>query len=254
LALSWDAGDGATGVTAAEGVGGDRFAAGVCEGGGMRLAPPAGAGVDAPGAIAAEGVVAVVGCEGGVPDLALPPGAGDGVADVVAAEGDDGVTGFAPGVCDGCGADLVLPPGAGDGVPGVIAAEGVVDVGGAPLADGRGCPFIPGNGWPGWDGGCVTADPDAVGWVPPFCWDGVWSVAAFCATEGGSAGASETAGAGAGGADATCGDAACGEKATGRAAGAMAAAGDMVCVWPLGLVIVTVFVTLLTTTVLWTLL
>jgi hypothetical protein len=34
----------------------------------------------------------------------------------------------------------------------------------------------------------------------------------------------------------------------------MAAAGGMVCVWPLGFVIVTVFVTLLTTTVLWTLL
>jgi len=78
-------------------------------------------------------------------------------------------------------------------------------------------------------------------------------VAAFCATEGGSDGASEAAGADAAGADAAgagaacCADAAC-------AAGAMAAAGGMVCVWPLGFVIVTVFVTLLTTTVLWTLL
>jgi hypothetical protein len=69
-------------------------------------------------------------------------------------------------------------------------------------------------------------------------------VAAFCATEGGSDGATEAAGAGAAGADAA--GACC--------AGAMAAAGGMVCVWPLGFVIVTVFVTLLTTTVLWTLL
>jgi hypothetical protein len=69
-------------------------------------------------------------------------------------------------------------------------------------------------------------------------------VAAFCATEGGSDGATEAAGAGA----------ACVDAAAGCAAGAMAAAGGMVCVWPLGFVIVTVFVTLLTTTVLWTLL
>ncbi len=69
-------------------------------------------------------------------------------------------------------------------------------------------------------------------------------MAAFCATEGGSDGASEAAGAGA----------ACVDTAAGCAAGAMAAAGGMVCVWPLGFVIVTVFVTLLTTTVLWTLL
>jgi len=74
-------------------------------------------------------------------------------------------------------------------------------------------------------------------------------VAAFCATEGGSDGASEAAGAGAAGAGAACDD-----TAAGCAAGAMAAAGGMVCVWPLGFVIVTVFVTLLTTTVLWTLL
>jgi len=72
-------------------------------------------------------------------------------------------------------------------------------------------------------------------------------VAAFCATEGGSDGASEAAGA-------ACAGAACVDTAAGCAAGAMAAAGGMVCVWPLGFVIVTVFVTLLTTTVLWTLL
>jgi hypothetical protein len=84
-------------------------------------------------------------------------------------------------------------------------------------------------------------------------------VAAFCATEGGSDGASEGAAAGA----VACGDAAagaaagaacCGDAAEGWAAAAMAAAGAMVWVWPLGFVIVTVFVTLLTTTVLWTLL
>jgi len=79
-------------------------------------------------------------------------------------------------------------------------------------------------------------------------------VAAFCATEGGSDGASEAAGAGAAGAGAACDDAACGDAAAGCAAGAMAAAGAMVWVWPLGFVIVTVFVTLLTTTVLCTLL
>jgi hypothetical protein len=75
-------------------------------------------------------------------------------------------------------------------------------------------------------------------------------VAAFCATEGGSDGASEAAGTGAAGAGAAC----CGDAAAGWAAAAMAAAGAMVWVWPLGFVIVTVFVTLLTTTVLWTLL
>jgi hypothetical protein len=75
-------------------------------------------------------------------------------------------------------------------------------------------------------------------------------VAAFSATEGGSDGASEAAGAGAAGAGAAC----CGDAAAGWAAAAMAAAGAMVWVWPLGFVIVTVFVTLLTTTVLWTLL
>ena len=74
-------------------------------------------------------------------------------------------------------------------------------------------------------------------------------MAAFRATEGGSDGASEAAGAGAAGAGAACGDA-----VAGWAAAAMAAAGAMVWVWPLGFVIVTVFVTLLTTTVLCTLL
>ena len=74
-------------------------------------------------------------------------------------------------------------------------------------------------------------------------------MAAFRATEGGSDGASEAAGAGAAGAGAACGDA-----VAGWAAAAMAAAGAMVWVLPLGFVIVTVFVTLLTTTVLCTLL
>jgi len=77
-------------------------------------------------------------------------------------------------------------------------------------------------------------------------------VTAFCATDGGSAGASEAAGTGAAGAG--CGDTACGEAAAGWAAGAIAAAGAIVWVWPLGFVTVTVFVTLLMTTVLWTLL
>jgi len=74
-------------------------------------------------------------------------------------------------------------------------------------------------------------------------------VAAFCATEGGSDGASEAAGAAAAGA-ACCAGAACVDTAAGCAAGAMATAGGTVWVWPLGFVIVTVFVTLLTTTVL----
>ena len=73
-------------------------------------------------------------------------------------------------------------------------------------------------------------------------------MAAFCATEGGSDGASDAAGAA--GAGAACGDAACGDTAAGCAAGAIATAGGTVWVWPLGFVIVTVFVTLLTTTVL----
>jgi hypothetical protein len=79
-------------------------------------------------------------------------------------------------------------------------------------------------------------------------------VTAFCATDGGSAGPSEAAGADAAGAGAAGGGAACGDAAAGWAAGAIAAAGAMVWVWPPGFVIVTVFVTLFTTTVLWTLL
>ena len=84
-------------------------------------------------------------------------------------------------------------------------------------------------------------------------------MAAFCATEGGNAGASEVVAAGA-----ACGDAGAGAAgpgvtcletaAAGWAAGAIATAGGTVWVWPFGFVIVTVFVTLLMTTVLWTLL
>jgi hypothetical protein len=252
--------DGAAGVIAAEGVVVDGLAAGVCDGGVLRLARSPAAGVDVPGVTAAEGVVGVAAgvCEGA--GLALPAGAG--VPGVIAADGDDGAPGFAAGPCNGVVAGLALP-GAADGVPGVIAAEGVAGVTGVPVADvpvaeGSGCPFIPGSGWPRCGGGWVAADAGAFG-CAPAC--GLWgcSVAAFCATEGGSEGAAEAAGAGAAGADAAgagaaCGDVACGDAAAGCAAGAMAAAGGMVCVWPLGFVIVTVFVTLLTTTVLWTLL
>jgi hypothetical protein len=112
---------------------------------------PASSGKCVPGVIAAEGVVGAKGlaagvCSGGVAGLALPPGAGDGAAGVTAAAGVDGDS-LAAGVCDGAVARLALP-GAGDGVPGAIAAEGVVGVVDVPVADGRGCPFIPGNGWP----------------------------------------------------------------------------------------------------------
>jgi len=62
-------------------------------------------------------------------------------------------------------------------------------------------------------------------------------VTAFCATEGGSAGPTVATGCGAG---VPC--------------GAPGAAGATVVVWPLRSVTVTVLVTLLTTTVLWTLL
>jgi hypothetical protein len=75
----------------------------------------------------------------------------------------------------------------------------------------------------------------------------------LCATDGGSAGASETAAAGDVGAGVACRDPPGGDIAAPRPAGAIAAAGVMVWVWPLGFVIVTVFVTLLTTTVLCTL-
>jgi hypothetical protein len=156
-------------------------------------------------------------------------------------------------------------PGVGVDVPGVTAAEGVVGVVGVvdvPVGAGSGCPFIPGNGWPGCGAGWVAVDPGALG-CAPACGAWVESVAAFCATEGGSDGASEAAGAGAAAAGAACGAAeagaaagaaCCGDAAAGWAAGAMATAGGTVWVWPLGFVIVTVFVTLLTTTVLCTLL
>jgi hypothetical protein len=84
-------------------------------------------------------------------------------------------------------------------------------------------------------------------------------VAAFRATDGGNAGASEVAAAGAACGDAGAGAAGtgvpCGDTAAaGWAAGAIATEGGTVWVCPLGFVIVTVFVTLLMTTVLWTLL
>ena len=84
-------------------------------------------------------------------------------------------------------------------------------------------------------------------------------MAAFRATEGGNAGASDVAAAGAACGDAGAGGAgpgvACGDTAAaGWAAGAIATEGGTVWVCPLGFVIVTVFVTLLITTVLWTLL
>jgi hypothetical protein len=242
LAVARGAGDGAVGVIAAEGVVVDGLAAGVCAGGVLRLARSPAAGV---------GVVGVTAAEGDVAGLALPAGAGDGVAGVIAADGVVGVAGLAAGPCNGAVAGLALP-GAADGVPGVTAAEGVVGVTDVPVADGSGCPFIPGSGWPRCGGGCVAADAGAFGCAAPCGLCGC-SVAAFRATEGGSDGASEAAGTGAAGADAAGAGAACCADA-GCAAGAMATAGGTVWVWPLGFVIVTVFVTLLTTTVLWTLL
>jgi hypothetical protein len=118
------AADGTTEPTAAEGVGAEGFAVGICDGGVLRLTGRAGDGVDAPGVTAAEGVVAAGVCEGGVPDLAPPAGADDGVA----VDGDVGATAFAAGACDG----------AADGLLGTIAAEGVLGVDGVPVADGRG--------------------------------------------------------------------------------------------------------------------
>src|SRR4029453_13565157 len=167
------AGNCVPGVTAAEGVvGAEGFAAGVCGGDVLRLARPSGAGVDVAGAIAAEGVVGVAAgvCAGDVAGLALPAGAGDGVAGVIAADGDDGVAGLAAGPCDGAVAGLALP-GAGVDVPGVIAAGGVVGVAGVVVGDGRGCPFIPGNGWPGRGAVCVAVDPGTLGCAPPC---GAW--------------------------------------------------------------------------------
>src|SRR5262249_39296985 len=77
---------------------------------------------------------------------------------------------FAAGPCAGAVAGLALP-GAGVDVPGVIAAEGVAGVVGVvdvPVGDGRGCPFIPGNGWPGLGAGCVAADPASLRRAPPL--------------------------------------------------------------------------------------
>src|SRR5262249_49645295 len=162
---------GAAGGIAAEGVVVDGLAAGVCDGGALRLARSPAAGVDVAGAIAAEGVVGVaVGvCEGAVAGLALPAGAG--VPGVIAADGADGAPGFAAGRCNGAVAGLALP-GAADGVPGVIAAEGVVGVVGVPVADGSGCPFIPGSGWPRCGGGWGFAHARAGGRAPAVAWFG----------------------------------------------------------------------------------
>ena len=121
VVLSPTAAEGTAGVTAAEGIVGDGFAAGVCDGDVLRLVRPAGEGVngvDGPGATAAEGVVAPSVCAGGVAALAAP----------AAPDGNVGVTALAAGACDG----------AGDGVVGVVAAEGAVGVAGLPLGDGSG--------------------------------------------------------------------------------------------------------------------
>jgi hypothetical protein len=138
-------GDAVTGLVGAgsdDGVAG--FPAGTCAAGVAGLALPPGGVIAADGVVGVERFAAGVCC--GVAGLALPPGADDGAAGVTAAEGV-GVDGFAAGVCGVAG--LALPPRADDGAAGVIAAEGVVGVTGVPVADGRGCPFIPGNGWPG---------------------------------------------------------------------------------------------------------
>jgi hypothetical protein len=70
----------------------------------------------------------------------------------------------------------------------------------------------------------VAAEPGALGCAAPPGAGWVCSVAALCATEGGSAGASEAAGAGTAGAAAVCGDGPAGDAA----AGAIAAAGARV--------------------------
>lgn len=205
-------GDGATDPTAAEGIDGECFATGVCEGGGVRLSRPAEDGCSAPGVIVAEGLAAFGGCgardlapppaaDDGVPGtvaiegdvdvaddagagacegvgpglvlrgardgvvgaiaaeglpavgvcgaraLASPPGVDDGGLGVVAAEGDLGAADVDAGACEGAGPGFVLP-GAADGIFGAIAADGVLSVVGLPGGDGRGCPFIPGKGWP----------------------------------------------------------------------------------------------------------
>jgi len=124
------------GATAAEGGGADGFAAGVCVGV-LRFG-----GAVVPGAIAADGAVALGVCD--VAGLAPPPAGGDDGAGDVAAEGDVDVT--AVGACDGADPGFAFQD-AGDGPLGAIAAEGVV---GAPgVTDGSGAPFMPGNGLPG---------------------------------------------------------------------------------------------------------
>lgn len=131
VVLSPAAAEGTAGVTAAEGIVGDGFAAGVCDGDVLRLVRPAGEGVnglDGPGASAAEGVVAPGVWAGAVAALAAPAGADDDVPGDVAPDGNVGVTGLAAGACDG----------ADDGVLGVVAAEGAVGVAGLPLGDGSG--------------------------------------------------------------------------------------------------------------------
>jgi len=150
LALPPGAGDGAAGVIAAEGVVADGLAAGVCDGGVLRLALAPAAGVEVGGVTAAEGIVAAGVCKAGVAGLVVSAGAG--VPGVIAADGVVGVAGLAAGPCNGAVAGFELP-GAADGVAGVIAAEGVagvtdVPVADVPVCDGRGCPFIPGSGWP----------------------------------------------------------------------------------------------------------
>jgi hypothetical protein len=133
--------DGVPGTAAAEGdVGVAGVDAGACEGAGPGLVLR-GAEDGVLGAIGVEGVAAVGIC--GVPGLAPPPGAGNGVPGVIAAEEDVGVAGVNAGACEGAGPGFVLP-----GADGAIAADGVLSVVGVPGADGRGCPFIPGNGWP----------------------------------------------------------------------------------------------------------
>ena len=160
LAPSPDLGDRTAGATAAEGGGADGVAAGVWAGV-LRFG-----GAVVPGAIAAEGAVALGGCD--VPGLAPPPAGGDDGAGDVAAEGDVDVT--AVGTCDGAEPGFAFRD-AGDGPLGAIAAEGVV---GAPgVTDGSGAPFMPGNGLPGWEVGCVVADPGALGCAAPPCGDWV---------------------------------------------------------------------------------
>jgi hypothetical protein len=127
----------------------------MCGGGVAGLATPAGGGegeamIGLVGAGSADGAggFAAGTCGGDVAGLF----ADDCAPGVIAADGVVGVEGFAAGVCGGSVAGLALPGVAG-GVPGVTAADGVVGVTDVPVADGRGCPFIPGSGWPRCGGG-----------------------------------------------------------------------------------------------------